>query len=312
MPTEYAIGIDLGGTNIKVVVVEPSGAILERRHDDTGDRRPADASEPAATPGGAASPWADAIRRAVAQIQDDRGAPAGWLGIAAPGLAAPDQRAIVSLPGKLEGLEGLDWTDYLGMDRVVPVLNDAHGALVGEAWVGAAAGLQDVLLLTLGTGVGGAIVSRGKLFGGHIGRAGHFGHMSLDPEGKPDDCRMPGSLERCIGETTLVERTGGAYPSTRALVEAHLKGDARATAIWLKSVRALACAVASLINIVDPEAVVIGGGIARAGEALFGPLREIIDQVEWQPGGLRVPVLPATLGEYAGALGAARFAMTGP
>jgi uncharacterized phosphosugar-binding protein len=211
------------------------------------------------------------------------------------------------MPGRLRGLEGFDWARALGAP--VAVLNDSHAALLGEAWKGAAAGGRDVVLLTLGTGVGGAVLTGGRLLTGHLGRGGHLGHLSLDPDGPPDVTGMPGSLEGAIGNCTLAQRSGGHFRDTRELVEAHRRGDARATAVWLESVRRLACGVASIVNAVDPEVVVLGGGIALAGEALFGPLARFLDGVEWRPGGRRVRVVPAVLGDHAGALGAARHAM---
>ncbi|NIP92572.1 MAG: ROK family protein, partial [Akkermansiaceae bacterium] len=94
-------------------------------------------------------------------------------------------------------LEGLEWPEALG--RRAAVLNDAHAALMGEIWQGAAAGVRDVILLTLGTGVGGAIVTDGRLLRGHTGKGGHLGHVSLDFLGKPDICGIPGALEDMIG-----------------------------------------------------------------------------------------------------------------
>jgi glucokinase len=122
---------------------------------------------------------------------------------------------------------------------------------------------------------------------------------------------MPGSLEGAIGNCSVAARTEGRFTDTRALVEAHLAGDAEATRVWRRSVRALAVAAASIANAVDPELVVIGGGIARAGAALFEPLAEHLDAVEWRPLGHRVRVVPAALGDLAGAIGAARAALEG-
>jgi glucokinase len=172
--------------------------------------------------------------------------------------------------------------------------------------VGAARGFKNVILLTLGTGVGGAAMVDGRLLRGHIGRAGHLGHSSLDPDGPPDCAGTPGSIEVAIGNCTIEERSGGRFHTTHDLIAAHLKGDAEASEIWLKSVKALAAAVCSFINILDPEAVIVGGGIARAGAALFGPLQRFLERMEWRPGGHRARILPAQLGEYAGAFGAAR------
>jgi glucokinase len=104
-------------------------------------------------------------------------------------------------------------------------------------------------------------------------------------------------------------RSGGRFTSTRNLVEAHLAGDTTATDIWLASVRSLARAIASFINILDPEVVIISGGIARAGDALFGPLDKMVEEFEWRPAGHCVRILPARLGEWAGAYGAAFHAM---
>jgi glucokinase len=213
------------------------------------------------------------------------------------------------MPGRLAGLEGLNWTDYLEWLSAIPVLNDAHAALLGEAWLGAARGFDDVFMLTLGTGVGGAALVAGKLLRGHTGKGGHFGHSSLDPNGSPDITGMPGSLEDAIGNCSIGVRTGGRYPTTHALVDAYKAGDQIAAEIWLKSVKALACAVGSFINIVDPEAVIIGGGIARSGPALFEPLQKFLDQVEWRPTGSQAKVLPAKMGEYAGAYGSAANAL---
>jgi glucokinase len=286
------LGIDLGGSSIKAVAATPQGDILWRQQLDF------DSSEP--------REWAARIRDLVRQIQAERRAPASAIGISAPGLIARDRRSVAFMPGRLHGLEGLDWTAHLGASFRVPVSNDAHAALLGEAWRGAAVGLDNVIMLTLGTGVGGAAIVDGRLLRGHLGRAGHLGHICLDPNGAQDITRLPGSLELMIGNCTVGDRAGGMFASTHELVAAHCAGDQEATKIWFASVKALACAIASFINILDPEAVIIGGGIARAGEALLKPLREFLDQIEWQPGGARVRLMEAQLGEYAGAIGAAR------
>jgi glucokinase len=213
------------------------------------------------------------------------------------------------MPGRLQGLENFDWSDYL--KNPVRVLNDAHAALLGEAWLGAVAGKRNVFLLTLGTGVGGAILSDGQLLRGTIGRAGHLGHITLNPTGAPDIVNTPGSLEDAIGDSTVVARSDGKFASTRNLVTAHQNGDDFASRVWLDSVRALAAGISSLINVLDPEVVVLGGGIMAAGDELLVPLRSFLNEMEWRPGGHQVPIVPAILGDYAGALGAAFYAWQG-
>ena len=197
------------------------------------------------------------------------------------------------------------------LEREVPVLNDAHAALLGEVWQGAAKGARDAILLTLGTGVGGAILSDGRLLKGSFGRAGHLGHVSVTEGTERSIFGMPGSLEAAFGNYTVPARSNGRFASTRALVEAHCAGDAEATAVWQKSLRTLARAIASFINILDPEIVIIGGGITKAGPILFEPLAGYLDDIEWRPAGRRVSVVPARLGEWAGAYGAAWNALPG-
>jgi glucokinase len=291
----YGIGIDLGGTNIKIVAVSEEGQMLERSTCETQTDSP--------------SSWIETIRQRIKEIESGQTESARWIGLAAPGLAGRDNLCIASMPGKLRGLEGLNWTDSLQASDPVPVLNDAHAALLGEAWIGAAVGYRNAALLTLGTGVGGAIIAEGRLLKGHIGRAGHLGHISLNPNGPPDIVGTPGSLERAIGNSTLAERSAGRFTSTRRLVEAHLHGDEKATEVWLQSVYNLAAGITSIINALDPEVIIIGGGIAQAGSSLFEPLAGFMERIEWRPQGHCVHIIPAALGDLAGTLGAAYYAM---
>jgi len=298
-----AIGIDLGGTRIKAVAVGADGNAVTQTHLGFEAEERLD--------------WANKIRGLVRDIQSQTAGarmetPARCpspVGVSAPGLAAPDRRCIFHMPERLRGLEGLDWTQFLESERPVTVLNDAHAALIGECWVGAARGFANVLMLTLGTGVGGAAMVDGQLLRGHLGRAGHLGHISLNPYGNPDVTGTPASLEDAIGNCTISTRTHGRFSSTHDLVAAYCAGDRFATDIWLKSVRELACALISFINILDPEAIIIGGGIARSGDALFCPLQRYVDEMEWRPMVHATRILPAKLGEFAGAYGAARSAL---
>jgi glucokinase len=289
---ETLVGIDIGGTHIKAVVTDAEGAALQQLRLATGD---AD----------------DAYKIAVADLLrtfiDQFGEPSS-VGISSPGLAARDHRSIAWMRGRMAGLEGYDWSEHL--DRPVRVLNDAHAALLGETWRGAAAGSRDAVMLTLGTGVGGAILCDGRLLRGHLGRAGHLGHISLNPHGARDIVNTPGSLEDLIGDHTVVARSGGRFADTKALVTAVHGGDGDAKALWAESINALAAALVSIINSVDPEVVILGGGIAKAGAALLHPLQQQLDLFEWRPTGQPVRLVFAILDEFAGAFGAARFAMT--
>jgi glucokinase len=287
------IGVDIGGTQIKAAAFSSEGETLHQLVAPTND-----------APGSSPPQFAVHAKNLVEGLEALIGTRVKHVGISAPGLAARDGRSIAYMPGRMHGLERFDWSAWLQRENV-PVLNDAHAALLGEVWRGAAAGMRDVILLTLGTGVGGAIWADGRLLQGHIGRAGHFGHLCLDPEGEPTITNMPGGLENWIGNHNILARSGGKFETTHDLVAAYENGDPFARAIWLHSVRALGCAIASLVNVLDPEAVVIGGGIARAGKSLFEPLSRVLDEVEWRPADARVRLLPAKLGEWAGAQGAA-------
>jgi glucokinase len=287
----YAIGLDIGGTNIKALAVTPGGRVLAKTVVSTGDT--------------GKRGWQLNVSRAKDELQRVLKQPPAWIGLAAPGLAASHQAAISFMPGRLPGLEGLVWKKFFKAVRLVPVLNDAHAALLGEVWRGAARHSQNAILLTLGTGVGGAAMVDGRLLRGHLGRAGHFGHISINFDGEPDIVRTPGSLEDAIGNCTVKARSDGRFNSTRALVVAANAGDADARRIWLQSVRALATGIVSLINALDPEVVVIGGGIAQANAALFRPLNKFLDAIEWRPVGKKVRIVPAKLGDRAGAFGAA-------
>lgn len=287
----YAIGLDIGGTNIKALAVTPAGRVLAQTTVPTHDAGP--------------HHWTENVRRVKHALEGMVPHPPSWIGLAAPGLASRDQTSIAFMPGRLPGLEGLVWQTFFKASYPVPVLNDAHAALLGEVWCGAGRHSQNAVLLTLGTGVGGAALVDGRLLRGHLGRAGHLGHISLDPGGPPDVARTPGSLEDAIGDCTVEARSGGRFASTGKLVAAAGAGDADARQVWQTSVKALAAGIASLINVLDPEMVVLGGGIAQAGAALFRPLKKYLDEFEWKPGGRSVPVVPAKLGERAGAFGAA-------
>ena len=286
----HIIGIDLGGTRIKALAVTAEGAELSRA------LAPSDGAD-----------WVEQAR-ALARSFAPRFGPPLAIGVAAPGLAASDGRSIAIMPGRLPGLEGLDWTRFLGFEREVPVLNDAQAALLGEVWHGAAQGARNALLVTLGTGVGGAILCDGRLLRGHIGRAGHIGHITVNASGGPGLVNTPGSLEDAVGNHSLPARSAGRYSDTAALVADVARGDTGAVAIWQTMIRDLSAGLVSLINVVDPAVIILGGGIARAGELLLQPLRDAMDSCEWRPDGHRVDVVLARLGDFSGAYGAARQA----
>jgi len=296
MDTKY-LGIDVGGTNIKVVIVDESGKVLDQSEVPTEDS----SSNP--------EKWKhniiDQIKNKTAQFTDND---PGHLkcGISAPGLVGNENKQIMHMPGRLSGLEKFNWSKELG--RSVSVINDAHAACLAEYESFYKDKIQNMLMLTLGTGVGGGAILNGTLFQGAIQRAGHFGHITVNHVGIPTITNMVGSLEYAFGNFSVGERTHDLYKNTEDLVAAYEKGDPLATYWWLVSVQKLSSGLASLINAFSPELIVLGGGITCAGKSLFTPLKEFMSLYEWQPDGHQVKIVKANYGSYAGAVGAAFFA----
>ncbi|HOA37861.1 MAG TPA: ROK family protein [Flavihumibacter sp.] len=288
-----AIGIDLGGTRIKVVLTDEAGNLLHREYADTCDDVDA--------------VWKPKVAEIVTVLQQQLTGEPHAIGISAPGLPNKENTAIAYMPGRMPGLENFVWRDLLG--QPVAVLNDAVAALIGEAKTGAAKNCNNAILVTLGTGVGGALLINGKPYQGSFNKAGHIGHMVVDETGEKDVTGMPGSLEECIGNCSISRRSKGRFESTRDLLTAYRQGDSFAADIWLISVRRLALALASVSNFLSPDTIVIGGGIAESDNDLFDPLNKWFDEFEWQPGGIRPKIVKAMQGDMAGAIGVASFAL---
>ncbi|MBI2729364.1 MAG: ROK family protein [Sphingobacteriales bacterium] len=293
MNNQITIGIDLGGTRIKAVAINSAYEVLHQLYHPTND--------------GEGAVWKQAVADVVNDLLEKIKATNCIVGISAPGLPNEENTAIAFMPGRMEGLESFYWRDYLKQPTYV--LNDAVAALMAELKFGAAINKKNVVMLTLGTGVGGAILIDGKPYQGSFSKAGHIGHMVINDEGDCDVTGMPGSLEECIGNCTIEKRSRGKFKSTHELLEAYRTGDEFAKTVWLKSVKQLAIGLASVTNILSPEIIVLGGGITEAGKDLFEPLREFIVQYEWRAGGNKVEIVKAMQGDMAGAVGAACFAI---
>ena len=294
MKVEVTIGIDLGGTRIKGVVVDTAGKILHQVYTPTND--------------GAGEVWKDAILKTVQELKEKVNVNRIAVGISAPGLPNKENTAIAFMPGRLEGLENFIWSEYLDCNTYV--LNDGVAALVAEAKTGAAINSTNAIMITLGTGVGGGLLINKQPFQGSFNKAGHIGHMVINDDGDCDVTGMPGSLEECIGNCTIEKRSNGKISSTHELLDAYNKGDENAKQVWLTSVRRLALGLASVSNFISPDTIVVGGGIAEANDDLFIPLNKWFDEFEWQPGGIRPKIVKALQGDLAGAIGAACFAMS--
>ncbi len=296
---KHYLGVDVGGTKIKTVVLDDDGKILEQNEVLTEDGS------------GEAGLWKKKI---IAIISEKTEAHAKGnkdlllCGISAPGLVDSENKMTRYMPERLLGIENFDWSDKLG--RTIKVLNDGHSACLAEyESFYRSQGIKDFLMLTLGTGVGGGIIINGNLYQGNLQRAGHVGHMTVDINGPQTMTNMPGSLEHAVGNFSVSERTAGKFQSVRELVNAYENGDVQAKTWWIESIRKLAAGLSSLTNIISPEIIVLGGGItAGAGNSLLEPLKNLMADYEWRPGGHQIKINKAQLGGYAGAIGAAFFA----
>jgi glucokinase len=306
-----AIGIDAGGTKVLGLLVDADGGILDRLQLGT----PANDAEASA---------ADVIE--VATKLATAHADAVAIGVGAAGL--------VDRKGRLRFAPNVAWRELSLHDRVadavgVPVLvdNDATAAAWGEFRFGAARGFDDVLLLTIGTGIGGGVVSGGRLYRGAHGFAGEMGHFIVEPGGPQCGCGNMGCLESVasgraidrLGRAAAVEhptselaRLAGGDPGRAVgpvVTRAAKAGDPIATRVLAEVGRRLGEGIAGLVNVLDPAVVVVGGGAIDAGDLLLEPARAAY-RSSVEGGGHRpdVPIVAAELGNDAGAVGAADLA----
>lgn len=286
------IGIDLGGTAIKLGRYTKDGTCLE--------------TLTVATPKPATPEAVLAVMvTAIDQIDPDRQARA--IGIGTPGPADAEGR-VARVAINLDGWQDVPLASWVEAQTRLPTIlaNDANCAGLGEAWLGAGSAFQDLIMLTLGTGVGGAVILDGNLFIGRMGAAGELGLITLNAEGPPCNSGNRGSLEQHCS-IQAVRREMGCDPGK--LAAQALMGDERAIAYWQQYGRRLGAGLASLIYVLTPEAIILGGGIS-AGADLFLP-------TVWQEIETRVlpssreglQILIAKLGNQAGVAGAARLAL---
>lgn len=300
MKQHNIIGIDLGGTHIKAILVNEDGEISEKMELPTRDACD-----------GTGESWKRSIKYIINTFQKNSDQKLSGVGIAAPGIADENNVVIISMPGRLQGLENFRWSEYLKLEDIpIRVINDAQAALMAESRFGIARGYKHVIMLTLGTGVGGGVLIDGKLYQGHFQRAGHMGHISLDTNGHLGITNMPGSLEEAIGNASLKRRSDGRFESTAELLKKFEDGDEYASEIWMESVRKLAIGICSLINVFAPEVVILGGGISKAGDSLIKPLEKFKELYEWRPGGEVTPIKIASFHDFSGAIGAAGFTLS--
>lgn len=314
----YRIGVDIGGTNVAVGLVDEDFRLVKKKSTPTAK------DDPAAI--------ADAIASLTRELLAEIGATfdeVAGLGIGYPGIV--DDRAGVAVYANNLGFR--DFPFAAELQKRMPIAkihlgNDANAAALGEAKAGAARGAENVIVITLGTGVGGGIIIGGRLYTGANDVAGELGHMVIERGGVPCSCGRRGCFEAYASATALVRMTKealDAHPesamhalvakkngkvSGRVPFDAARAGDAAAQAVIDKYLSYLALGISNLINIFQPEVVVIGGGISGEGEKLTEPLTPIVLRECYGNGIVKMPVLrTAILGNDAGIIGAACLGM---
>lgn len=283
------VGLDVGGTNVKLVVLDD---------DEVVDR----ATEPTASENGP-----EAVLDRLAALARDAG-PAASVGVAFPGLVDAEGRGIL-FPNLAGDWAGRPIREPLSraLDLPVGLVNDGHAFALAEARVGAARGAGDVICIVCGTGIGGGLVLGGRLHLGVDDRAGEVGHHTVVLDGPRCGCGNHGCLEMLAGAKAIARTAGrGSFDETLAAAR---DGEADALAAIEQAGRLIGVAVANLTIFVTPERVVIGGGVAEAGDLLLAPLRAEIQRRAGNVAPLEhIQILRATLGPDAGAIGAALFA----
>lgn len=300
------LGIDIGGTGIKAALVDERGNILH--HGET----PTCASEGAAC-------ILDRVRRLAHSLAEKGGGQVGGCGVGSAGRIDHRRGHVLFASGNLPGWTGTHLGPELARTLGMPVVvdNDVNAAAVGEAWIGAAKGTADFLMLTLGTGVGGAIMFGGKLWRGARWGAGEVGHMALYPGGEPCNCGGIGCAERYVSAKALTRRaneglgSGRPFRGIRDVIAATEKGPGdrreaarRGVERWTGD---LALFLMNLQQAFDPQVIVLGGGVVRLGY-WWDRLLEASSR-ECRPRSVSTRLKRAHLGPQAGVVGAARLAM---
>ena len=292
MEQSRVIGVDVGGTKILAAVVSRDGSVGARVE------RPSEHSSQDALLG--------ELDSMVEELQR------GDAGVRALGFGVPsriDQRAGRAIKSVNIPLEGVDLRDRMRERHGLPVAidNDANAAAIGEWQAGAARGARYVVMLTLGTGVGGGLILDGKPYRGATGSGAELGHIVIDPDGPPCGCGGHGHLES-LAAGPAADRVArslyGAESNAHELVRRGQAGDGEAVEALAGIGRYLGAGIASLVNIFEPELVVVGGGFGAAGELLLGPAREVLAVEGLEPARDTVRIVQAELGAEAGVIGA--------
>ena len=296
---EYSIGVDLGGTNLRAAAVDRNGKVLEKHSQPTDMTRGRD----------------EVIADIVSGINAVRQKITGGSRLAGVGIGVPGfiliEKGFVTNSNNLPVLENFPLRDEIERLLGAPIIleNDANAAALGEKWMGAGKEVDDLVLLTLGTGIGGGIIGGGRVLHGAVGMAGELGHMTIDPNGNPCGCGNFGCLEK-IASATAVEAMAdmmslGNHLTSQQVYELTLDGNEKAKMIFHQMGWALGIGLANLINIFNYPLFLLSGGMLPAWDAFAPTMMEEIRKRSFTFRNTETRVERATLGNQAGLIGAA-------
>ncbi len=316
----FVVGVDLGGTNVRAAVIDRASDQIVAR----GINLPSKAMEGVAQTAGQV---AEAVENALAAARTDKSQTLG-IGIAVPGHVKASEGMVKWAPNFKDQWRGVPIAHLVETLLGVPVRigNDANLAALGEFRFGAGRAVRHMVMVTLGTGIGGGIIVDGKLLDGADGGAGEIGHMIINPGGRGGNSAF-GSVEGETQRDAIIERAARkiqeGYPTslgerldfdrfalTPAIIaEEAQKGDAVALEVFEETGYYLGLCVTNLINILNPEMVVIGGGIAQAGDIILEPIRRTTTATAIRSLARNCQIVPAELGDNAGIYGGAAFVL---
>ena len=296
---EYSIGIDLGGTNLRAAAIDRSGKML---------RKIAGSTDLSA---GREAVVADMVA-SIRNLREQCGAAAtlAGVGVGTPGFIIMEKGVITGSPN-MPGFDNFPIRDEIERQLGAPVVleNDANAAALGEKWMGAGRDYNDLVLLTLGTGIGGGIISGGKVLHGFVGMAGELGHTTVSPTGNPCGCGNQGCLEKHASATAVVAMARmmglGDHLTSETIYKLAVDGNEKAQAVFTVMGQALGTALATLVNIFNFPLYLLSGGMLPAWD-LFAPA--MMDEIRRRSYVFRntpTRIDKATLGNEAGLYGAA-------
>jgi glucokinase len=309
------LALDIGGTHLRAAVVQPDGTVLHRAEDTT---------RPWEGPDAVLAACVRLLESVRARLREDEQEGLGGVGISAPGPLDPWNGSLREPPNLGAAFRGVAITDPIARALGLPAVleRDTHVAALAEHAFGAARGLSDFIYITVSTGVGGAIVTGGRLMTGPDGVAGEIGHLPVHLDGPRCGCGGQGHLE-ALSSGVAIARDGmaagtegrsaalsrearGHWPlQAKDVAEAEEAGDPVAAQILDRARRALAAVIVGLVNVFNPERIIVGGGIAEAqGERLLRPAREAVAREAFSVPRARVEIVPAALGEDVSLAGA--------